>query len=71
MPLTIFELHEQFMIGRFLIKLTLFEKTGSIGIFFISLGNLKKQIPFSMLEIDHVCFYFLTFAVRQRSLPSS
>ena len=42
MPLTIFELHEQFMIGHFLIKLTLFEKTGSIGNFFYFAGKSEK-----------------------------
>ena len=40
MPLKVFEFREQFMAGAFLIKLTQFEKTGSIDKIFISLGNL-------------------------------
>ena len=36
----LFELVEQFMMDTFLLKLTQFEKTGSIGINFLSLGNL-------------------------------
>ena len=41
------------MINTFLIQLTQYEKTGSIGKFFIPLRKLKK-IPPSKLEIDHV-----------------
>ena len=39
MALSFFEFHEQFMIDLFLIKLTQFEKIGSVGSF-IPLGNL-------------------------------
>ena len=35
-----FEFVEQFMMDIFMLKLTQFEKTGSIGKTFISLGNL-------------------------------
>ena len=40
MPLTLFEFHEKFMLGAFLIKLTQFEKAESVGKIFISLKNL-------------------------------
>ena len=40
----LFEFQYKFMVGTFLIKLTRFEKTGSIGTFFKMLGNLEKKI---------------------------
>ena len=40
MALKLFEFVELFMMDTFLLKLTQFEKTGSIGITFFSLGNL-------------------------------
>ena len=47
MPLQLFEFLEQLACDwRFLIKLTQFEKTGSIGKVFISLGNLKSKFHF-------------------------
>ena len=39
------------MIGAFLIKLTQFEKTGSIGKIFISLEKLNKN-ALSKLDVD-------------------
>ena len=41
-----FEFQEQFMLDTFLINLTQFEKTGSLGKSFISLGNLTKKFHF-------------------------
>ena len=41
----------------FLIKLTKFEKTGSIVEFFMPLGNLKIEFH-SKLEVAHVFFTF-------------
>ena len=54
MALKLFEFVEQFMMDIFLLKLTQFEKTGSIGKTIISLGNLiiifhfqnKKSVKF-------------------------
>ena len=54
MPLKLFEFHGQFMIDHYVIKLTQFEKTGSIDKFLLQLGNLiikfhcrnKKLITF-------------------------
>ena len=56
MVLKLFEVIEQFMMDTFLLKLTQFEKIGSIRKTFISLGNLinnshfrnQKLITFSM-----------------------
>ena len=52
MALKLFELVEQFIMESFLLKLTQFEKTGSKGKTFISLGNLI------------INFHLYTFAVR-------
>ena len=46
MALKLFEFVEQFMMNTFLLKLTQFEKTGSIGETFISLGNLIINFHF-------------------------
>ena len=43
MPLKFFEFQEQFVIGAFLIKLTQFEKTRSIGKLFVSLFLIEFQ----------------------------
>ena len=59
MAFKLFEFVEQFMTDTFLCKLTQFEKTGSIGKTFDSLGN-----QFSKLEINHVFRDFYNFAVR-------
>ena len=40
MALKLFEFVDQFIMDNFLLKLTQFEKTGSKGKIFISLGNL-------------------------------
>ena len=37
---------KQFMMDTFMLKLTQFEKTGSIGKTFFSLGNLIIKFPF-------------------------
>ena len=60
MPLKLFEFLDQFMIGTFLIKLTQFEKTGSIGKLFISLENLKIKFHFQN-SISITFFLTLTF----------
>ena len=49
--LKLFELIEQFMMDTFLLKLTQFEKTGSKGKTFISLGNLINNFHFTNIEI--------------------
>ena len=46
MALKLLKFVEQFMMDTFLLKLTQFEKTGSIGISFISLGNLIINFQF-------------------------
>ena len=46
MALKLFELVEQFMIDTFLITLAQYEKIGSIGRNFISLGNLIINFHF-------------------------
>ena len=46
MALKIFEFVEQLMMDTFILKLTQFEKTGSLGITFISMGNLITNFPF-------------------------
>ena len=46
MALKLFEILEQFMMGNFLLKLTQFEKTGSIQKTFFSLGNLITNFHF-------------------------
>ena len=51
------------MIETFSIKSAQFEKNGSIGKFFIQLGNLKQN-PLSKLEFDKVFRDLYTFAVR-------
>ena len=53
----LFELVEQFMMDTFLLKLTQFEKTGSIGINFLSLGNLITNFHFQNWE--PIAFAFL------------
>ena len=60
MALKLFEFVEQFMMNIFLLKLTQFEKTGSIGKPFISLGNLIIN-PFSKSEVDHIFRDLYTF----------
>ena len=52
------------MIGAFLIKLAQIDKTGSVGQFFIPLGNLKIKDTFSIQQIDHVFCDFCTLTVR-------
>ena len=42
----LFGFHEQFIIDAFLIKVTQFEKTRSIGTILASLGNLKTKFHF-------------------------
>ena len=59
----LFEFQEQFMIGPFLIKLAQFEKTRSIAIFFIPLGNLNIKTHFRN-ELNQVFRDIYTFAVR-------
>ena len=46
MALKLFELVEQFMMDTFLLKITQFENTGSIGKTYISLGNLIINFHF-------------------------
>ena len=46
MPLKLYDFLEQLMIDTFSIKLNQFDKTGSIGKFFISLVNLKTKFDF-------------------------
>ena len=46
MALKLLEFQEQFMIDIWLIKITQFTKTGSIGKSFISLGNLIIKFHF-------------------------
>ena len=41
MALKLFEFHEHFITGTFLVKLTQFQKTELLGQVFIPLGNLK------------------------------
>ena len=49
----------------FLLKLTQFEKTGSIRKNFIPLENLiTREFPFSKSEVDHVFRDLYTFAFR-------
>ena len=67
MALKLLEILEQFMNDSFLIKLTQFEKTGSIVKNLIPLGNLKIKIQ---LKFDNV-FHGLNFlAVSYWSFPS-
>ena len=60
MPLNIFEFQKQFMTGAFLIKLTQFEKTGSINELLIPVVSLKIH-SLSKLEVDHVFHDFNKF----------
>ena len=46
MPLKLFKVLKQFVIATLMIKLTQFEKTGSLGKFIISLGNQKIKFHF-------------------------
>ena len=46
MALKLFEIVQQFMMDTVLLKLTKFQKTGSIGKTFISLGNLIINFQF-------------------------
>ena len=46
MALDLFEFTEQFMMDTFLLKLTQFDKNGSIGKTFILLGNLIINFHF-------------------------
>ena len=46
MSLKLFEFVEHFMMDTFMLKLTQFEKTGSIGETFVSLGNLIINFQF-------------------------
>ena len=64
MALKLFEFVEKLMMDTFLLKLTQFEKTGSIRTTFISLGNLIILFPFSKSEVDHVFRDFYVFTVR-------
>ena len=50
MALKLFEFVEQFISDNFLLRLTGFEKTGSIGKTFISLGNLIINFHFRNLK---------------------
>ena len=63
MPLKLFEFLEQFIMKSFLIKLTQFEKTGSICKILISLGNLiiKFLSPNQKSITFFVNFTFLLF----------
>ena len=60
MPLNIFEFQKQFMTGAFLIKLTQFEKTGSINELLIPVVSLKIH-SLSKLEVEHVFHDFNKF----------
>ena len=51
---------EQFVMDTFVLKLTQFEKTGSMGKLSILRGSLK-WIPFSKLEVDRVFRDLLQF----------
>ena len=55
MALELFEFLEQIMIDTILIKITQFEKTGSIGKISVSLGNLIKgfSMTFSLSLFDN------------------
>ena len=66
MAVKLFELEEHFMIEKFLMKLTKFEKTRSI-----SLSFAEKSVKFSVskLEVDHILRDSYSFAVRLWSLP--
>ena len=64
MVLKLFKFLEPFLIDTFLLKVTQFEKTGSISKLFISLGDLIIKFHFSNLEVDHVFCDLYTFAVR-------
>ena len=59
MALKLFEFVEQFIMNTFLIKLTQFEKTGSIGKTSISLGNLITNFHFRNLK-SITCFVTFT-----------
>ena len=60
MALKVFEFVEQFMMDTFLLKITQFEKTGSIVKTFISLGNLI--INFHFRNKKSITF-FVTFTI--------
>ena len=66
MPLKLFEYLEQFIIGTFLVKVTKFEKGGSISKVLSSLVNLIIKFQFR----NHVFRDLYTFAVRYYSLSS-
>ena len=62
MALKLFEFVEKFMMHTFLFKLTQFEKTGSMGKTFSSLGNLI--INFHFRNYKSITF-FVTFTLLQ------
>ena len=53
MALKLFEFVEKFMMDTSLLKLTQFEKTGSIAKSYISLGNLMINFHFQN-KVDHI-----------------
>ena len=63
MVLKLFKFLEQFLIDTFLLKVTQYEKTGSISKLFISLGDLIIKFHLRT-SVDHVFRDFYTFAVR-------
>ena len=63
MALKFFEIVEQFMMDTFLLKLTQFEKIGSIGKTFISLGYLISNFHFEIRSQSQFS-YLNIFALR-------
>ena len=63
MAFKLFEFVEQFLMDPLVLKLTQFEKTGSIRQTLISLGNLITNL-FSKSEVNHVFRDLHNFAVR-------
>ena len=60
MPIKLVEIVETIYHGLFLLKLTKFEKTGSIGKTFISLGNLTTNFHFQNKKL---ITFFVTFTI--------
>ena len=67
MALNLFEFLEQFMIDTFLITLTRFEETGSIGKIFISVGNKKTNFHFQKQK-SIMFFGAITFLLLDRGV---
>ena len=62
MALKLFEFVEQFIMDTFLLKLTKFEKTGSQGKIFISLGKLMINSIFKIRSRSRLQFSIVEFA---------